>query len=240
MSRQQVGFRDLPCSSDQRRRGPSQNLAKSPRKAPRNRPLAPERLFNLIQRFALRLRHEDEAHRGREERTPAEQEVGPEAALRQQYRGRECDEEVCHPVAPVREVGGRRARPLRLALRHVDLDADGPGEGEYRDEDVDGNDDDPAACSRAVVDRVARVEAADQEHGDANAESAVNGAGSTAPFVGIEKGGDGYAEDDNRRDARSEKGSFRGGEAGLREQKRCVLCRVGEILCVSEMERGLT
>lgn len=143
----------------------------------------------------------------------------------------------------MREVGRRCARPLRLALRHVDPDADGPGKGENRDEDVDGHDDHPAACSGVVVDRVAGVEPADQEHGDADAESTVNGTVSTAPFVGIEKGGDGHAEYDNRRDAGSEKGSFRGGEAGLREQKRCVLCRVSEIVCgwcFTEMERGLT
>lgn len=143
----------------------------------------------------------------------------------------------------MREVGRRRARPLRLALGHVDPDADGPGKGEYGDEDVDDHDDDPAACSRAVVNRVARVEAADQEHGDADAESTVNGTSSTAPFVGIEQGGDGHAEDDNRRDTGSEEGSFGGGEAGLREKERCVLCRVSEVLCgwcFSEMEPELT
>ena len=108
----------------------------------------------------------------------------------------------------MREVRGRRAGPLRLAFRDVDFDADGPGEAEDREEDEDGDDDDPAACADGVVHCVAGIEAADEKHGDAQPETAVNGAGSTAPFVGEEEGGNGYAKYDDCRDARSEKGGF--------------------------------
>ena len=106
------------------------------------------------------------------------------------------------------EVGGGRARPLWLTLRHVDFNPDGPGDAENRDEDVDRDDDYPTACSGVVVNCVARVEPADEEHGDAEPQASVNGAVSTAPFVGEEECGDGHAEDDDCRDAGSEKGSL--------------------------------
>ena len=82
------------------------------------------------------------------------------------------------------EVGGRRARPLRLTLRHVDFGADRPRDTEYRDEDVDRDDDDPAAGSGVVVDRVPRAKPTDQKHGGAEPEATVNGTASAAPFVG--------------------------------------------------------
>ena len=106
------------------------------------------------------------------------------------------------------KIRGRRARSLRLAFCHVDLDTNRPRHGEYGDEDIDGDDDDPAACSGGVVHRVPRVEAADKKHGKAEPEAAANGAVSTAPFVGEEQGRDGHAEYDNRGNAGSEKRSF--------------------------------
>ena len=106
------------------------------------------------------------------------------------------------------KIRGRRTRSLGLALRHVDSDTDRPGEGEYRDEDVDRDDHHPTPCSRVIVDDVPRIEPADQKHDAAEPKSTVNSTISTAPFVGKEKSRNGYAEDDNRRDARGEKGSF--------------------------------
>ena len=106
------------------------------------------------------------------------------------------------------KIGGGRARSLWLTLRHVDSDPDRPGDAEYRDEDVDRDDNHPTACSGVVVDCVARVESADQKHGDALPEATVDGTVSTAPFVGKEKSGDSHAEYYDCRDARSEKGSF--------------------------------
>ena len=95
------------------------------------------------------------------------------------------------------EIRSRRARPLRLTLGRIDADADGPGNGEDGDEDVNRDDDDPAAGSGVAVDGVSRVEAADQEHDGAEPEAAVDGTLSTAPFVGVDDGGDGDAEDDD-------------------------------------------
>lgn len=97
----------------------------------------------------------------------------------QQNRGREAHQDVRHPVASVCEVGGRRARQLRLTLRHVDFDADRARDTEYRDEDVDRDDDDPAAGSG-----VPRVKPTDQKHGGAEPEATVNGTASAVPFVG--------------------------------------------------------
>ena len=77
-----------PWSNGPRRRGPFKDLANSLGKAPRDRILSPKCLLDLIQRFPLRLRHEDEAYYRREECTSAEQKVGSEATLGQQYRGR--------------------------------------------------------------------------------------------------------------------------------------------------------
>ncbi len=194
--------------------------------------LPPKSLLNLIQRLALRLRHNEEAHHRRKQRTPAEQKVRREATPRQQDRRSERDEEVSHPVAPVREVSGRGARPLRLALRDENFDPDGPGDGEDCDKEVDRDDDDPTARARVAMHRVPGVEPADQEHGEADTEATVNGAVPAAPFVGKEKGGDGDAEDDDCGDAGSEKGSFRGGEAGLCKKKRRVLDGVSGCLYV--------
>lgn len=133
--------------------------------------LSLKRLLNLIERLALRLRHEEGTHQRRQQRTPPEEKVRAETTLRQQDRRRQRDKEISNPVTAMRETSRRGAGALGLDLRGVDLDADGPGEGEDDGEEVDGDDDEPA--SRAgPVDCVGGVEGADEEHGCAEADAA--------------------------------------------------------------------
>lgn len=106
----------------------------------------------------------------------------------------------------MRQTRRRRPRALRLDLRGVDFDADGPGDAVDDGEDVDGDDDNPAAGAEGAVHGVACVKAADQEHGGGHRDAAVDGAGAAAPFVGEEERGNGDGEDDDGRDAGGEEG----------------------------------
>ena len=97
---------------------------------------------------------------------------------------------------------------LRLDLCCVYPNADGPGGGEYYGEHIYRDDDNPAASSEGPMYGVTCVEPANQEHCNADPDSAVYGTVPSAPFVGQDEGGDSDAEDDNCRDARREKCSF--------------------------------
>ena len=73
---------------------------------------------------------------------------------------------------------------LRLDLCCVNPDADGPRHAEYDREDIDGDDDDPAASAVGAVYGITGVEPANQEHDKADPKSTVYRTVPSAPFVG--------------------------------------------------------
>lgn len=84
----------------------------------------------------------------------------------------------------MRKTRRRGPRSLRLDLCYIDFDANGPRGAVYHGEDVDGDNDDPAASAEGVVYGVTRVEATHEEHCDADPDSTIYGTVPAAPFVG--------------------------------------------------------
>lgn len=82
-----------------------------------------------------------------------------------------------------------------MDLWHVDFDANGPSHGVYHRKDIDGDDDHPAPSSERPVDGFAGVEPADEEHDDSKADTAIDDAATTAPFIRVDEAGNGDAED---------------------------------------------
>lgn len=139
--------------------------------------------------------HKDSANKRRHDRTAPEQKVRPIAALRQQNRSRQCDQEVRQPVTAVTERRGRSPSPLGMDLGGEDLHADGPGDGINHCEEVNEYDDHPARGAGGAVHGLSGVEAANHEHGDCEPDAAVDDAASAAPFVGVDQAWDCHRKD---------------------------------------------
>ena len=123
----------------------------------------------------------------------------------------------------MRKTRRRGSRSLRLDFCSVDLDSDGPGDAVYHGEDIDGDDDGPAASTEGAVYGVTCVEPADQEHCGADPNSAVYDTVPAAPFVRQEESWDSHTENDDGGNPGCEKSGLRRGKAGLLEEERCIL-----------------
>lgn len=109
----------------------------------------------------------------------------------------------------MRKTSRRSPCSLRLDLCCINFDADSPRDAVYHGEDIDGDDDDPAASAEGAMYGVTGVEPADQEHCDTDPDSAVYGTVPAAPFVGQEEGWDSHTKNDDGGNARCEKGGLR-------------------------------
>lgn len=123
----------------------------------------------------------------------------------------------------MRETRGRGAGALGLDFGGVDSDADGPGGAKDDCEEVDADNDHPAARPGVPVHGVARIQRAHEEHGGGEADAAVDGALTAAPLVGEDGGGYRDCEHDDGGNAGGEESGLGGGEASLFEEQGRVL-----------------
>lgn len=171
--------------------GPTPQLRRQPDNRHVLQPVRPERLPNTLQTPALRLRHIQRANAQRESTRARKQEIYRRARLRQQDGRDERNEEVREAVRGLPETGGCGARRDGLDFTGEHLEPDGPGHAVGQGEDVDGDDDDPAASAISGVHAVGGIEAANEPHGGAYDEAAVDGRGTAAPYVREQDGWDG-------------------------------------------------
>lgn len=129
----------------------------SPKRVLSPRSLAFESLLNLIQRPTLGLMHESGTNQRSQHRATTEQEISPKGALRQKDRSRQSHQEIGQPVRRMAQRSSRRASPVGMDLRHVDLNANRPCHGVNNCEDVYRDNNHPAASSKRPVDCVPGV-----------------------------------------------------------------------------------
>lgn len=123
-----------------------------------------------------------------------------------------------YPVASLSQTGGTTPRLSRQALNHVRPDANGPGGAEHDGEEVDADDDDPAAGAAVSVHRARGVQGAHEQHDGKDEAAADERRRLAAPAVGHERRGKGDSHDEQRRDARRQEAGPRRRDAGLLEQ----------------------
>ena len=106
--------------------------------------LLPERHFNFVQRPTLRLRHKGGAYHCSKQQASCPEKVCAAVTPTQQHWCRQRYNKICHPVTAMRQIRGRRARPLRLHLSGINLTTYGPADAKEDDIDVDSDNDHPA------------------------------------------------------------------------------------------------
>ena len=111
----------------------------------------PERHFNFVQRPTLRLRHKGGAYHRSKQQASCPEKVCAGVTPTQQHWSRQRYNKICDPVCAVRQIRGRRARPLRLHLSGVNLTTYGPADAKEDDIDVYSDNDNPAGGTCAVM-----------------------------------------------------------------------------------------
>jgi len=123
----------------------------------------------------------------------------------------------------MRETRCAGPRTLRLAFGDPYLDAHGPCGAKHHREEVDGDDDDPASGTGVFVHGVGGVQDSHEEHDHAEGDAAVDGALTTAPFVGPDESGDGDGKNNDGGDTGSKERCACGFQASSFEEQWSVL-----------------